>query len=160
MAKGLRFVAAGVTLVLSMSAGAADAERSSEAVMPFIVVEAAGKTMEQAVADLKRAILDNNYVFVRQQALDGGLVPESQESQDILIVFFCNFSMLDAALEVDKRVGIFLPCRVTLIREPDGVRMVVVNPKYISKMLGDTRLADICRRLATDYQAILSEASL
>ncbi len=128
--------------------------------VPFIEIKASGKTMEEAVADLKRSIADNNYVFIRQQALDMGLVSQDSEDRNIVIVYFCNFGMLDSSLKVDKHVGVYLPCRVTLIREADGVRLVVMNPKFVGGALGDKSLAEICERLAADYRNILNEASL
>jgi cytochrome c oxidase cbb3-type subunit 3 len=77
-----------------------------------------------------------------------------------VIVYFCNFGMLHASLKVDKLVGVYLPCRVTLIREADGVRMVVVDPKFVGSTLGDMELADICEQLSADYRDILVEATL
>ena len=68
--------------------------------------------------------------------------------------------MLDQALKVDNRVGVFLPCRVTLIQRPQGVDMIAVNPKLIGRQLNDARLDDICDRLTQDYRNILDEASL
>ena len=160
MVKGQHIVLTTWLLLLALHAGAEETAPASDAFVPFIVVEAYGKTLKQAAADLKRAIDGNNYVYIREQTLDSRLVPQSQENPDILIIYFCNFGMLDKALKLDKRVGIFLPCRVTLIRGVDSVRMIAVNPKFISKSLGDARLAEICKRLADDYQTILNEASL
>jgi cytochrome c oxidase cbb3-type subunit 3 len=138
----------------------AHASVHGDANAPFIVVKATGKTMDEAVADLKRSIADHNYVFIRQQALDMGLVSDASEDKDILIVYFCNFGMLDSSLKVDKHVGVYLPCRVTLIREADGVRMVVMNPKFVGHALGDKNLKEICERLTADYTEILNEATL
>lgn len=140
--------------------GGVFAATEAQPASPFITVKAAGKTMDEAVADLKRSIAEHNYVFIREQALDMGLVPEASEDKSIVIVYFCNFGMLDRSLKADRHVGVYLPCRVTLIREPDGVRMVVMNPKFVGNALGDQNLADICERLTADYGDILSEASL
>lgn len=158
MCSWLRYLSM-VLLMFSLLSGA-HASVGPDANAPFIVVKATGKTMEEAVADLKRSITSHNYVFIRQQALDMGLVSEGSEDRNIVIVYFCNFGMLDASLKVDKHVGVYLPCRVTLIREADGVRLVVMNPKFVGHALGDQSLADICERLTADYANILSEATL
>lgn len=151
----LRLFFMGLLGVLPFSAQAA-----TEPVSPFIVVKAQGKTMGEALADLQRSIGDHNYIFIRQQSLDMGLVSEADENRSVVIVYFCNFGMLNASLKVDKHVGVYLPCRVTLIQEADGVRMVVMNPKFVGRVLDDKSLAEICERLTADYLDILNEASL
>lgn len=143
--------------LLCWAAGAQATAEPDES--PFIVVKANGKTMEAALSDLKRSITDHNYVFVRQQAIDMGLVSAESEDKGIMIVYFCNFGMLDTSLKADKQVGVFLPCRVTLIREADGVRMIVMNPKRLGSALDNQKLAGICDTLLADYRDILTEAT-
>lgn len=125
----------------------------------FISVKT-GKSMQQAMADLEQAVASHNYVVLRRFHVDAGLVPRTAENQEVVLVYFCNFAMLSQALAVDNRVGLFLPCRVTLIQRKDGVEMLALNPKTISKRLGDPRLDAICDQLTRDYKEILEEAAL
>lgn len=118
------------------------------------------KSVDQALADLKQAITNNNYVFIRQQNVDSGLTNIAQENGRVIFVYFCNFGLLDQALKIDRRVGVFLPCKITLIQTAQGVAMVAVNPKQVSEHLNDKRLDEICDQLARDYRQILEEASL
>lgn len=129
------------------------------ALAPFLLART-GKSMRQSLIDLKQAIADNNYVFIREQSVDGRLTRPADENRNVVFVYFCNFSMLDRALKVDERVGVFLPCRVTLIQRPQGVDLIAVNPKLIGTRLNDARLDDICDQLTRDYRSILDEASL
>jgi cytochrome c oxidase cbb3-type subunit III len=158
MAVWVRFFL-GVFLSLGLL-GSAVAATESAPVEPFIVVKADGKTMDEVLRDLKRAIAEHNYVFIRQQTIDMGLVPEADENKNIMVVYFCNFSMLAEALKQEKRVGVYLPCRVTLIRDGDGVRMLVMNPKFVSGALHEERLGAMCEQLTADYRDILAEATL
>jgi len=158
MAVWVRFFL-GVFLSLGLL-GSAVAATESAPVEPFIVVKADGKTMDEVLRDLKRAIAEHNYVFIRQQTIDMGLVPEADENKNIMVVYFCNFSMLSEALKQEKRVGVYLPCRVTLIRDGDGVRMLVMNPKFVSGALHEERLGAMCEQLTADYRDILAEATL
>jgi cytochrome c oxidase cbb3-type subunit 3 len=126
---------------------------------PLLVLRTA-KPMERALSDLKEAIGNNNYVFIRQQNIDSRLTTTANENSRVVFVYFCNFGMLDQALKVDSRVGVFLPCMVMLIQRPEGVELVAVNPKLISSRLNDNRLNGICDQLTEDYRKILEEASL
>ena len=126
----------------------------------IFIVAKMNKSMDQALGDLKQAITNNNYVFIRQQNVDKGLTNPDQENSRVIFVYFCNFDLLNQALKIDRRVGVFLPCRITLIQTPDGVKMIAVNPKLISKHLNNQRLAEICNQLTRDYNQILEEAAL
>lgn len=125
----------------------------------FIEVKV-NKSMDQALVDLKQAITNNNYVYIRHQNVDSGLTNVVQENGRVIFVYFCNFGLLDQALKTDRRVGVFLPCKITLIQTSQGVAMVAVNPKQVSKHLNDKRLNELCDQLARDYRQILEEASL
>jgi cytochrome c oxidase cbb3-type subunit 3 len=137
----------------------AHGEEDAGGLAPFLLVRT-NKSMRQALIDLNQAIVDNNYVFIREQSADSRLTRPADENRNVVFVYFCNFSMLDHALKVDERVGVFLPCRVTLLQRPQGVDLIAVNPKLIGRQLDDARLNDICDQLTQDYRNILDEASL
>jgi len=119
-----------------------------------------GKSLEQAIADLKAAITSHNYTFVREQAIDSRLVPEDWEAKSVHIVYVCNFAKMNRALAIDVRAAQFLPCRVTLVEKAGGVDLVVVNPAWISQSMGNPLLHQDCVELKRDYLAILDEAAL
>jgi uncharacterized protein (DUF302 family) len=119
---------------------------------------AQGRSMEAAVAALNQAIVNHNYTFVRQQAIDSRLVPYAQEVRSVRLVYFCNFAKMDKALRIDPRATQMLPCRVTLVETPTGVDLIAINPAWISQNM--PLLREDCLELKRDYLAILEEASL
>lgn len=119
-----------------------------------------GRTMEQAVQDVKNAITSHNYTFVREQAIDSRLVPAGWEAGSAYIVYFCNFDKMNRALAIDVRAAQFLPCRITLLETSGGIDLVVVNPAWVSESLGNPLLHLDCLQLKADYLAIMEEASL
>jgi len=126
---------------------------------PMLLTSTAqGKTMEQAVASLGRAIVNHNYAFVRQQSIDSRLVPYAQEVRSVRLVYFCNFAKMDRTLRLDPRAAQMLPCRVTLVETPAGVDLIAVNPAWASQNI--PALHEECQELKRDYLAILEEASL
>ena len=119
-----------------------------------------GKTLAQAIQDVKTAISSQNYTFVREQPIDSRLVPQGWEAKSVHIIYFCNFDRMNRALAIDVRAAQFLPCRITLIETAEGVELNVVNPAWVSASLGNPLLHVDCVKLKADYLAILEEAAL
>ena len=137
----------------------AKGQGSQKVLTPLIAIHT-NKSMEKTLADLKMAIANNNYVYVREQNVDSKLTKIAYENNRVIYVYFCNFNMVSKALKMDSRVGVFLPCVITLIQREKGVDLVAVNPRVISKKLNDSRLTEICNKLTGDYLKILDEAAI
>ena len=75
---------------------------------PIIEVESS-YDLEQTLENLKQAVIGRNFRVIREQYLDEGLVPEGEENRRQVMLYFCNFSLLNEALVLDPRVGLFLP---------------------------------------------------
>lgn len=112
------------------------------------------------VENVKRAVANNNFVFIREQKLNEGLVPEGQENPRQHIVYFCNFSLLNEALATDPRVGLFLPCRITVVERGGKVTMMAVNPKRLSRIFNNIELNDMCDEVTKMYKTVMDEAAL
>ncbi len=125
----------------------------------YLVVET-DIPIEQAVENVKRAVLGVNFRLIRIQYLNQGLVPAGKENRQQVIVYFCNFDFLYEALAIDPRVGIYLPCRITLVREGGVTRIMAVNPKRISRIFNNRELIRACGEMKEIYEQILDEASL
>jgi cytochrome c oxidase cbb3-type subunit 3 len=146
-------------LLLLLLAGPARAEVRAAATQPLLVVRV-NKTMAQAVSDLQVAIANNNFVFIRKQDIYSRLGNSKQKEGHVVLIYFCNFYMLDHALKQDLRVGVFLPCKITLIQKKGYVEMVAINPRAISSQLDEQSLQSLCMKLTHDYGEILQEAEL
>lgn len=150
-----------IMLLLSLLAGLGGNNLAhAEAEPAMLALSLPGKSMEQAVRDVKNAIVSHNYTFVREQAIDSRLVPDGWEARSVYIVYFCNFAKMNRALAIDVRAAQFLPCRITLLETNGGIDLVAVNPAWVSESLGNPLLHQDCLQLKTDYLAILEEASL
>ncbi|MCE5181081.1 MAG: c-type cytochrome [Betaproteobacteria bacterium] len=112
------------------------------------------------IENVKRAAASSNFIFIREQALDFGLVPEGQENPRQHIIYFCSFSMLNQALMTDPRVGLFLPCRITVVEQDGKVKMMAVNPKRLSRIFNNAELSAMCEEMTRHYLAIMEEAAL
>jgi cytochrome c oxidase cbb3-type subunit 3 len=68
--------------------------------------------------------------------------------------------MLNKALAIDPRVGLFLPCRVTLIEKDNKVSMITINPAAMSQQFNNDELNKLCEEMTALYEEILEEAAL
>jgi len=117
-------------------------------------------SLEQTVENVKQAAIGKNFRIIREQYFDEGLVPEGQEDRRAVMVYFCNFQMLNDALKLDPRVGLFLPCRITVVERNGKVQAMSINPKTLSHLFNNQELDRVCDEMSQLYDSILEEATL
>lgn len=117
-------------------------------------------SLKDTVDNVKRAALGMNYRIIREQYLDQGMAAEGAEDRQTVIVYFCNFKTLNQSLAIDPRVGMFLPCRVTIREDRDGVIVSSINPLHLSRLFNNYELDALCRELHAVYESIIEEATL
>ena len=82
------------------------------------------------------------------------------ENNRQVVLHFCNFKFLYEALAIDPRVGMFLPCRVTVVEKDGKVSIVSINPKLITTWFNNDELAKICDLMHDMYRSILEDSVL
>ncbi len=118
-------------------------------------------SLAQTVANIKRAVVGNNFRTVRVQPLETGLRPPGEESPGQYVIFFCNFEFANRALGLDPRVGLFLPCQITVLKTADGgVKVMSMNPKFMSRIYNNRELDEACDEMHDLYLSIMEEATL
>lgn len=128
-------------------------------VPPFLQAETDG-TMEEVLEAVKKAVVGANFRLIRIQKFEQGLVTEGTENPDKIIVYFCNFGLLNKALAIDPRVGLFLPCRLTLVREKGKITLYTMNPESVSGDFNNEELIHLCQQMRATYEEILEEVTL
>lgn len=116
--------------------------------------------LEETVENLKQAITDQNFTLIRTDYLEHGLVAEGKENKKQLMLHFCNFGLIFEALAIDPRVGMFLPCRVTVIEKNGKVQLSTINPKRLSELFNNHELDDACQQMYEVYMTLLEDATL
>jgi len=145
--------------------------RSLEQLQPVSHAQSAGEqssiisavssySLEETVENLQEALVSQNFILIRTDTLEHGLVPEGEENRQQVILHFCNFSFLFDALTVDPRVGMFLPCRITVVATGDKVVVSAINPMYLSKLFNNAELDEYCKKMYELYSSIIDEATL
>lgn len=127
---------------------------------PTLVMESS-YDVATTVENVKRAAVGKNFRIIRIQNLEDGLFPEKEQNNKQVIVYFCNFNFINKALGLDPRVGLFMPCRITVVEGADGtVRLMAINPKYMSRLYNNAELDDACQEMHDIYVSIMEEATL
>ncbi len=116
--------------------------------------------LKTTIENVRKAVSSNNFIMIREQALNSGLVAEGQEDVKQHIIYFCNFGLLNKALATDPRVGLFLPCRITVVERAGKVRLLAINPKRLSRIFNNAELNEMCDQVTQMYTAIMEEATL
>jgi cytochrome c oxidase cbb3-type subunit 3 len=143
------------------STGAAALEHTHSVDITETIISAESSyTLEETVENLKAALVGQNFILIRTDTLEHGLVPEGEENQKEIILHFCNFSFLFDALIVDPRVGMFLPCRVTVIEKDGKVMVSAINPLFLSHLFNNSELDEFCEKMYGLYNAIIEDATL
>ncbi len=126
---------------------------------PPILSYTSKHSYEETLQKLKQSVIDKNYEIKGQTPLDYGFVDKSQESKTHMMMNFCNYEIINEALEIDPRIGMFLPCRIT-VTETDGyVRVMSINPKRLSQLFNNDELDKACEGMYETYSQILQEAT-
>ena len=116
--------------------------------------------MEQTLANLKQSVVGHNFRIIREQKLDQGLAKPGQENPRAVILYFCDFGFLNQALAIDPRVGLFLPCRITVLDTGHSVVVMSINPENLSHLFNNSELDKACSRMHELYSDIMEEATL
>lgn len=125
----------------------------------FIKIKSA-ENFKTTVENIKRSVIGHNFKLIRVQYLNQGMVEKGSENKKQVIVYFCNFRMLNNALAIDPRVGQFLPCRLTIIENKAGVFIYAINPYRLSALFNNKELNKSCGGMRKTYMDIIEEATL
>jgi len=133
---------------------------AEEKVEPPILSYTSSSSFEQSVENIREAIVSANFSLINVQSIDSGLSNSKKEDQKKTIISFCNFAIINELLKLDPRVGVFLPCRVTIVEIEGKVKIMSINPKLISRHFNNDELARISELLYDMYRNILEDSVL
>ena len=133
-------------------------DTQNEADFPVLIQESS-HSYEKTLENLRRSIKGSNFRLIREQLLGEGFNLEQSHVQRESMIYFCNFNKVNKVLKIDKRVGQFLPCRVTVTEQQGKVYVMAINPKYFGRLLANDKLTPVCDEITDMYKQIISEAT-
>jgi cytochrome c oxidase cbb3-type subunit 3 len=125
-----------------------------------IILRESPYDLKTTVENVKQAITTHNFFFGREQPLEYGLTTPDKADPHQVVLYFCNIGLLNKALSVDPRVGLFLPCRITVVERQGKVSLMSVNPEVLSNLFNNSELNELCKQMRRSYIDIMEEATL
>ncbi|MEE9310395.1 MAG: DUF302 domain-containing protein [Cocleimonas sp.] len=116
---------------------------------------------EETVKRLQETIRSYNYRVFPNRFLEQGLTNKFSVNQKQVVVRFCNFNMLYKSLKDEPRLGIILPCKITVIEKENGtVQLLYANINVLSKLFHNDKLKKAAIQIEESYSDIIDEVTL
>ncbi len=116
---------------------------------------------ETTVVNLKHAIGGLNFRYFPDRYLEQGLAGDDKIDKRQMIIRYCNFNILYKLMRIEPRLGVILPCRITVLEKDDGLaQLVVMNMQVISKLFNNDQLIDLSAELQESQIEIIEETTL
>ena len=147
-----------VAHVRSFETSANDSASASIAGLPPVLTYTSSYSLADTVENVKQAIIGANFLLIREQHFDYGLVAEDKEDPNQVIIYFCNFNLINDLLKIDPRIGIFLPCRITITERDGKVQLTTINPKILNEKFNNNELNEACDHMYDMYRHIMEES--
>jgi cytochrome c oxidase cbb3-type subunit 3 len=111
--------------------------------------------------NVRQALTGSNFRIFPERFLEQGLTDEFSHDKKQVSLRFCNFSQLFDLLNVEPRLGVVLPCRVTVVEHEDGrVQLIAANMLTISHWFNNDELEEVARKMSEAVESVLEEATL
>ncbi|MGB1109695.1 MAG: c-type cytochrome [Gammaproteobacteria bacterium] len=115
---------------------------------------------ETTVKNVKAALVGSNFRVFPDRYLEQGLFFDNEVNKKQLTIRFCNFNQLYGLLKQEPRLGMMLPCRITVVEDEDGtVKLMAMNMVLISKMFNNEQLLASAYRMQQTILDLLEEAT-
>jgi cytochrome c oxidase cbb3-type subunit 3 len=116
---------------------------------------------DTTVANVKASLTGANFRIFPDRLVEQGLIDEFSVNSRQIGVRFCNFNVLYGMLKIEPRLGVVLPCRITIMERKDGqVILVVPNLRVVSRWFNNDELVNLWDRMEETFAEIIDEATL
>lgn len=118
-------------------------------------------SFEQTVTNVKAALTGANFRIFPDRFVEQGLTDEFSVNPRQVGIRFCNFNVLYGMLKIEPRLGVVLPCRITIMeREGGEVLLVVPNLRVVSRWFNNDELVTLWDRMEKTFNDIVDEVTL
>jgi len=116
---------------------------------------------QTTIKNLKQALVGANFRTFPDRYLEQGLFDDNDVNKHHLTIRFCNFAYLYQMLNIEPRLGMFLPCRITVIENLDGsVQLIAMNLMKIREFFNNEQLKEFAEQMQQNQLDIIEEATL
>ncbi len=117
--------------------------------------------LQTTIDNVKRTLLGHNFRSFPDRKLQQGLTDKGSGDPRQAALRFCNFNRLYDLLRMEPRLGVVLPCRITVVEDDDGqVRLYAPNLRTVAGWFNNGELQESFNALDDALLEILEEATL
>jgi len=118
-------------------------------------------TFDDAVVRTREALAQQGFGVLTEIDMKATLKAKlGEDMEDYLILGACNPPLAHEAVDVDRQIGVLLPCNVVVRSDlaNDGAVIVeAMNPQVLVEVTGDPGLKDIADRVTAKMQAAIDQ---
>jgi len=116
-------------------------------------------SFDDAVARTREALAEQGFGVLTEIDVKATLKTKlGEDIEDYLILGACNPPLAHRAIEVDRQIGLLLPCNVVVRSDPDHTGVVQVeamNPQLLVDVTGEPALNPIAEEVTGKLQAAI-----
>ena len=125
-------------------------ERSIDLSVPF----------EDAVSRTRAALQEQGFGVLSEIDVQATLRDKrGLEMEPYLILGACNPDLAHQALEIDRSIGVLLPCNVVVSGHAAGSRVQILDPQTMASLTGLPALQPVADEASARLQAVLDTLS-
>lgn len=116
---------------------------------------------EETVKRVQEAVLSNDFRVFPDRYLEQGLTDDFSVNERQMVIRFCHFGKLYNALKIEPRLGIVLPCKITVLETANGkVQLAYINAEALAKVFDNKQLSEVAIEIQENYSDIIDEVML
>lgn len=116
-------------------------------------------TFDDAVARTRKALADHDFGVLTEIDVKATLKEKlGQDMEDYLILGACNPPLAHRAVEINRQIGLLLPCNVVVRTNPSDSACIVVeamNPQVLVEVTGEPGLKPVAEEVTAKLQAAI-----
>lgn len=113
-------------------------------------------SFDDAVARVRSALRDQGFGVLTEIDVQATLKEKlGEDMEPYLILGACSPPLAHRALEVDRRIGLLLPCNVVVRAEGDVIVVEALDPQIMVGLTGQAALAPVADEAAARLGAAL-----
>jgi cytochrome c oxidase cbb3-type subunit 3 len=127
---------------------------------PASLIFASPYDFETTLQRVREALKGNNFRVFADRYLEQGLNDLEEPPSRNIRVRFCNFETLYGMLGIDPRLGILLPCGLTVVENDDGsVDLIAMNVNAIAPVFNNDQLTALSEVMLEAITLVVEEAT-
>ena len=113
------------------------------------------------VANIKQGLAGRNFRYFPDRYMEMGLVDDRFVNKKQVSLRFCNFEQLYEMINIDPRLGVVLPCRITIVEDEEGqVKLYVMNMKLVSHFFNNEQLVKYADQMGEAMMELIDEVTM